>query len=311
MAEAVQASPSAASRTKSHSYLVFLLQVARPGLWSTTAMFYLMPLGHADFFHSGRFWLGLVFALFPLSFLLYGVNDIVDAETDALNPRKGTFMFGSRGASQQLAALKWQIAAVQIPFVVAFYFLVGPRILAWYAALLVAVGLYNAPGIAWKGRPPFDVLIQASYLLVFVLSSWLNTVSQLPWQTFLFGAMFAMHSHVFGEVMDIEPDHLSGRQTTATVIGRVRAKFLIAALLLVETVLVQFYFRDLVIASFLALGTLWFLFDAVLLWRNRAYTPKQMRLFLWGWNAAALLGMFWNWTYGTLTHVVSAPGLRP
>jgi len=272
-------------------------------------MFYLMPLGHADFFHSGRFWLGLVFVLFPLSFLLYGVNDIVDAETDALNPRKGTFMFGSRGAREQLAALKWQIAAVQTPFVAAFYFLVGPRILGWYAVLLVAVGLYNAPGIAWKGRPPFDVLIQASYLLVFVLSSWLNTVSQLPWQTFLFGAMFAMHSHVFGEVMDIEPDHLSGRRTTATVIGRVRAKFLIAALLLVETVLVQFYFRDLVIASFLALGALWFLFDATLLWRNRAYTPKQMRLFLWGWNAAALLGMFWNWTYGTLTHVVSAPGL--
>jgi 4-hydroxybenzoate polyprenyltransferase len=311
MAEAAQASPSAASRTKSHSHLVFLLQVARPGLWSTTAMFYLMPLGHADFFHSGRFWLGLVFVLFPLSFLLYGVNDIVDAETDALNPRKGTFMFGSRGAHEQLAALKWQIAAVQIPFVVAFYFLVGPRILGWYVVLLVAVGLYNASGIAWKGRPPFDVLIQASYLLVFVLSSWLNTVSQLPWQTFLFGAMFAMHSHVFGEVMDIEPDHLSGRRTTATVIGRVRAKFVIAGFLTIETVLVQVYFRDLVIASFLALGVLWFLFDATLLWRNRAYTPKQMRLFLWGWNAAALLGMFWNWTHGTLTHVVSAAGLLP
>jgi 4-hydroxybenzoate polyprenyltransferase len=311
MAEDAQTSPSAASRTKSHSYLVFLLQVARPGLWSTTAMFYLMPLGHADFFHSGRFWLGLIFALFPLSFLLYGVNDIVDAETDALNPRKGTFLFGSRGAREQLAALKWQIAAVQIPFVVAFYFLVGPRILAWYATLLVAVGLYNAPSIAWKGRPPFDVLIQASYLLVFVLSSWLNKVSQLPWQTFLFGAMFAMHSHIFGEVMDIEPDRLSGRRTTATAIGRVRAKFLIAAFLTLETVLVQAYFRDWVIASFLALGALWFLFDATLLWRNRAYTPKQMRLFLWGWNAAALLGMFWNWTHGTLTRVVSASGLLP
>jgi 4-hydroxybenzoate polyprenyltransferase len=311
MAEAAQTSPSAASRTKSHSYLVFLLQVSRPGLWSTTAMFYLMPLGHADVLHSAKLWLGLIFVLFPLSFLLYGVNDIVDADTDALNPRKGTFMFGARGAREQLASLKWQIVLVQIPFAVAFYFLVGPRILIWYAVLLVAVGLYNAPGIAWKGRPPFDVLIQASYLLVFVLSSWLNKVSQLPWQTFLFGALFAMHSHVFGEVMDIEPDRLSGRRTTATVIGRVRAKFLIASFLAIETVLVQIYFRDWIIASFLALGALWFLFDATLLWRNRAYTPKQMRLFLWGWNAAALLGMFWNWTHGTLTHVNSAAGFRP
>jgi 4-hydroxybenzoate polyprenyltransferase len=310
MAEAAQASPSAASRQQPHSYLVFLLQVLRPGLWSTTAVFYLMPLGQANIFHSGKLWLGLFFVLFPLGFLLYGVNDIVDAETDSLNPRKGTFMFGSRGAREQLAALKWQIAVVQIPFAIAFYFLVGLRILWWYALLLLAVGLYNAPGIAWKGRPPFDVLIQASYLLVFVLSSWLNNALQLAWQTLLFGALFAMHSHIFGEVMDIEPDRLSGRRTTAASIGRVRAKFLIAAFLCIETTLVRIYFRDWIITGFLAFGALWFLMDATLLWKNRAYRPEEMRLFLWGWNAAALLGMFWNWTHGTLTQVVSAAGLR-
>ena len=310
MAQAAQASPSATSRQRSHSYLVFLLQVSRPGLWSTTALFYLMPLGHADVFRSGKLWLGLFFVLFPLGFLLYGVNDIVDAETDSLNPRKGTFMFGSRGAREQLAALKWQIGVVQMPFVIAFYFFVGPRILWWYGLLLLAVGLYNAPGIAWKGRPPYDVLIQASYLLVFVLSSWLNNAPQLPWQTFLFGALFAMHSHIFGEVMDIEPDRLSGRRTTATSIGRVSAKFLIAAFLCVETALVRIYFRDWLVTGFLAFGALWFLIDATLLWKNRAYRPKEMRLFLWGWNAAALLGMLWNWTHGTLTHVVSATGLR-
>src|SRR6266852_1328236 len=274
MAEAAQASRSAASNQQFHSYLGFLLQVSRPGLWSTTALFYLMPLGHADILHSGKLWLGLFFVLFPLGLLLYGVNDIVDAEADLLNPRKGTFMFGSRGAREQLAALKWQIAVVQIPFVTAFNFFVGLRILWWYALLLLAVGLYNAPGIAWKGRPPFDVLIQASYLLVFVLSSWLNNAQQLPWQTFLFGAMFAMHSHIFGEVMDI-------------------------------------FFRDWIIAGFLAFGALWFLVDATLVWKNRAYSPREMRLFLWGWNAAALLGMFWNWTHGSLTHVVSGAGLCP
>jgi len=310
MAEAAQATPSVASRQQSHSYLVFLLQVSRPGLWSTTALFYLMPLGHADLLHSGKLWLGLFFVLFPLGLVLYGVNDIVDAETDALNPRKGTFLFGPRGAREQLAALRWQIAVVQIPFVVAFYFFIGPRILWWYGLLLVAVGLYNAPGIAWKGRPPFDVLIQASYLLVFVLSSWLNNAAQLPWQTFLFGAMFAMHSHIFGEVMDIEPDQLSGRRTTATSIGRMRAKFLIAAFLCIEASLIWSSFRDWIVTGFLAIGALWFLIDATLLWKNRAYRPREMRLFLWGWNAAALLGMLWNWTHGTLTHVVSAAGLR-
>ena len=292
------------------SGLSFLIQVSRPGLWSTTAMFYLMPLGHAGFLRSGRLWLGLFFVLFPLGMLLYGVNDIVDVEGDLLNPRKGTFLFGSRGARDQLAALRWQIALVQIPFLPTFYFLVGPRILWWYATLLLAVGLYNAPRFAWKGRPPFDVLIQASYLLVFVLSSWLNRSPQLPWQTFVFGALFAMHSHVFGEVMDIEPDRLSGRSTTATLIGRVPAKLFIAGLLTIETALIYFYFRDWIIVGFLAIGAFWFALDAAVLWKNRPYSPEEMRLFLWGWNIAALLGIFWNWSHGTLTRLNLFSGLQ-
>jgi 4-hydroxybenzoate polyprenyltransferase len=301
-----EASVAAGSLTK-HQGLVadgrFLIQVSRPGLWSTTALFYLLPLGRADFAHSGRLWLGLVFVLFPLGLLLYGVNDLADAEADQYNPRKGTYMFGSRGAREQLAALKWQIVVAQVPFLAAFYWIIGPRILWWYAILLLAVGLYNAPRFGWKGHPPFDVLIQASYLLVFVLSSWLNTVPQLPWQAFLFGALFAMHSHVFGEVMDIAPDRLSGRKTMATVIGRMPAKFLIAAFLGMETLLVRTYFRDCVVAGFLALGAVWFVLDATLLWRDRAYRPKEMRLFLWGWNIAAVLGILWNWTQSSLTHL--------
>jgi lycopene elongase/hydratase (flavuxanthin-forming) len=291
------------------SELVFLLQVSRPGLWSTTALFYLMPLGRADFLHSRVLWLGLFYVLFPLGFLLYGVNDIVDAEADRLNPRKGTFLFGSLGAAEQLAALRWKIATVQIPFLILFFLLVGPRILYWFAALLVAVGIYNAPRFGWKSHPPFDVLIQASYLLVFVLSSWLNGVVQLPWQTFLFGAMFAMHAHIFGEVMDLEPDRLSGRRTTATLLGAVRSKLLIAGFLCVEVVLVYVSFRDVVIAGFLGLGAAWFLVDALAVWKNRAYRATEMRLFMWGWNAAAVAGMVWNWSESTLTHARHAAGL--
>ncbi len=288
--------------------LVFLIQVSRPGLWSTTTLFYLMPLGHADVLHSKAFWLGLAYVLFPLGFLIYGVNDIVDAQADRYNPRKGTFLFGSLGASEQLATLRWQIALVQIPFLVAFFFLVGPRIFWWYAVLLLAVGLYNAPRFGWKSQPPFDVLIQASYLLVFVLSSWLNEAAQLPWQTFLFGAMFAMHSHIFGEAMDIEPDRISGRRTTATLIGAVPSKFLIAGFLCVESALVYGFFRDVVIAGFLGVGAAWFLMDALIVWKNRSYSPAEMRLFMWAWNAVAIVGMLWNWTKGSLTHLSRIAG---
>jgi lycopene elongase/hydratase (flavuxanthin-forming) len=301
----MEATATISGATERISSPAFLLQVSRPGLWTTTALFYLMPLGHTNFLNSAVFWFGLFFVLFPLGLLLYGVNDIVDAEADQINPRKGTFLFGSRGAAEQLAALQWEIGLAVVPFFVLFYFLVGPRILWWSALLLLAVGIYNAPRIGWKGRPPFDVLIQASYLLIFVLSSWLNHARQLPWQTFLFGALFAMHSHIFGEVMDIEPDSLSGRRTTATFIGRQPAKILIAGFLCVESALVFAFFGDFLVAGFLALGLLWFFLDAALLWKNSAYSPVTMRLFMWAWNATAVLGMIWNWSKGTFTHVIS------
>ena len=300
MSVAAEAPPAAVAERNALSASRFLIQVARPGLWTTTALFYLMPLGRALPARSFSFWAGLLYCLLPLGLLLYGVNDIADAEGDRCNPRKGSYMFGSRGESAQLAALRWQIAAAQIPFLAFFWLAGGPRIFGWLAALLFAVFVYNARPFALKGRPPFDVLIQGSYLLVFVLSSWLNRVPQLPWQTFLFGAMFAMHSHVFGEVMDIEPDRNSGRETLATRIGRVPAKFLISVFLFAESALVFISFHDLPITVFLLAGALWFILDASLLWRSRPYTTRQMRFFLWCWNAAAVLGIFWNLSQGSL-----------
>src|SRR5260370_18922370 len=86
------------------SDVVFLTQVARPGLWSTTALFYLVTLGHRDFVHSWTFWVGLFYILVPLGLLLYGVNHIVGAEPDRLTPRQGKFLFGSRGQLDQVAA---------------------------------------------------------------------------------------------------------------------------------------------------------------------------------------------------------------
>jgi 4-hydroxybenzoate polyprenyltransferase len=291
------------------SRISFLIQVSRPGLWSTTAMFYLMPLGHWSEFRSARFWTGLFYVLFPLGLILYGVNDIADAEADRYNPRKGTYLFGSLGTEEQLASLRLQISLVQLPFVILFYVLIGPKILWWQALLLAAVAVYNAPGFGWKGKPPFDLLIQASYLLVFVLSSWLNHEPQLPWQTFVFGALFAMHSHVFGEVMDIAPDRLAGRRTTATLLGTVKAKFLIAVILCAEIALLLTYFPAGIAAATLGAGVLWFVLDATMLWRNHPYTPAQMRLFMWAWNMASLAGIYWDWSTAALTQVRGAPGL--
>jgi len=201
------------------SSLSFVIKASRPGLWATAVWFYLLPLGQRHVFDTPGFWLGLIYVTFPLGLIIYGWNDIADADIDQFNPRKGTFLFGARGSQEQLRRLPLQIALGQAIFAAVFLLLTGPKILPWFAGLIAFTAVYNLPRYGLKQRPPFDILNQAGYLLVFVLSSWLNHAPQLRWPAMLFGALFAMHSHVFCEVMDIGPDRQSGRRTTATIIG--------------------------------------------------------------------------------------------
>ncbi len=193
-----------------------------------------------------------------------------------------------------------RIALVQAPFVVACSVLAGAKILLCFAGMIAAAGLYNWPRYGFKARPPLEILNQAGYLFVFLLSSWMNDVPLLPWATLLFGALFAMHSHMFGEVMDLEPDRAAGRCTTATVIGRVPAKLLMAALMLLEAGLVVRFLGAQGLAGFLLLSAAWFIVDATMLWRSRPYSNREMRFFLLAWNAIALISMPWMWSQASL-----------
>ncbi len=279
---------------------VFLLQASRPGLWLTAMAFYMLPLAQRNVFHSVGFWLGALYVSFPMGLLLYGWNDIVDYDADRHNPRKGTFLFGARGTLEQLRGLPLRIALVQVPFVVACSFLAGPKMLVCFGGMIAAAALYNWPRFGFKARPPLEILNQAGFLFVFLLSSWMNDVPLLPWAAMVFGALFAMHSHVFGEVMDLEPDRAAGRRTTAGVIGRVPAKLLMALLMLFEAGLVVRFFGAKGLAGFLLVSAAWFTLDATALWRSRPYSNREMRFFMLAWNAIALASMPWMWSQASL-----------
>jgi len=99
----------AAPATARSSALSFIIKASRPGLWATAVWFYLLPLGRRHVFDSVGFWLGLIYVTLPLGLIIYGWNDIADAEIDKFNPRKGTFLFGARGSQEQLRRLPLQL----------------------------------------------------------------------------------------------------------------------------------------------------------------------------------------------------------
>jgi 4-hydroxybenzoate polyprenyltransferase len=116
----------------------------------------------------------------PLGLIIYGWNDIADADIDSFNPRKGTFLFGARGSHEQLRRLPLQIAAVQVGFALIFFYLDGARILVWFLGLMLFTAIYNLPRYGLKSQPPLDIPGSKSSSELRGLLSTKGTVQQNP-----------------------------------------------------------------------------------------------------------------------------------
>jgi 4-hydroxybenzoate polyprenyltransferase len=283
--------------------VLFWLKVSRPGLWFQTLWLYTLPTSHLPVFHSSIFWIGLAYVTFPLNFLVYGWNDIVDFENDRHNPRKDSYLFGARGSREELDRLPAALALSQLPFFLVFVWLGGWLVAALLAGMVMANLLYNLPRSGWRGRPPLELINQAGYLLLLPLSVMLNHTPAVSWATVGYLILFCTHSHLMGEVMDVIPDARADRRTTARMLGIKPTKGLILAMVIIEGLLLGWWFRDWVLGGFLLLGSIWLVLDLFVLYRDRPYTPWEFKVFGLGINASGFASMIWVWETGTLMRV--------
>ena len=283
---------------------LFWLKASRPGLWFATGWLYLLPTSQStELLSTWTFWFGLFYTSFPLSLMVYGWNDAVDYETDALNPRKDSFWFGARGTKAQLKAIWKPIMATQfltLPFLV---WAGGWPVLIVFAGFLLINTLYNLPGRGLRGSPPFELLSQIGYLLVVPLSIYVNQLEQLPWQTYAYLFLFAIQSHLIGEVMDIEPDRKVGRKTTATELGMVKTKFIIIGSVTTEVLLLFTVFKEWLFGGMLAFGIVWLLVDVLIIYKNKTYTKSQMELLAKASNVIAIASIIYVWLSGCLLQI--------
>ena len=280
--------------------LFFWLKISRPGLWFATVWLYILPTSQMDILHSFPFWLGLFYVCFPLNFMVYGWNDMVDREIDALNPRKDSFLFGARGSLEQLQGLWKPIAIVQLLSYPLLIWYGGWQILFLLLGLLIINALYNWPQKGLRTRPPWELLCQFGYILVVPFSMLLNDSPALPWPTFLYLLLFAIQSHLMGEVMDITPDRESGRKTTATEMGMKFTKLLIMGIVATEVGLLFFVFEEYVFGGMLALGLVWLVLDLLFIFKTKSYSVGQMKLFGLASNLLAIMSMAYVWYSGCL-----------
>jgi len=253
-----------------------------------------VPFGNQDqFWTSWLFWLGLLFVSFPLNYLVYGLNDYNDEAADAVNDRKGNYLFGAKAPRKHLDGLLKKITFVVLPFVVVFSYLSGIRMFLLLVFMVVINVLYNFKPFRIKERPPFEILIQIGYVTTAFFATELNNLEMLPWQTLVYLSLFAFQAHIAGEIMDIEPDLESGKRTTATLLKRRNSKLLMLVLLLLESFLVWYWFNDFVLALFLFVFSIWLVLDVFIFFKDRPYSLWQMKVFGYAINLSAVVSMAW------------------
>lgn len=172
-------------------------------------------------------------------------------------------------------------------------------LLLLFAMIIINV-IYNFKPFRIKERPPFEIFIQIGYVLTALFSVLLNDLTMIPWQTILYLTLFAFQAHIAGEIMDIEPDIIANKRTTATLIGRKKTKFLMLFILLLEVYILSCWFKDYVLASFLAIFSIWLILDVFIFFKEKPYTIEQMKFFGFAMNLCALFSMLWALYSGKL-----------
>lgn len=161
---------------------------------------------------------------FPANLFLYGVNDLFDEETDALNEKKTSYetrlsptargrLIRGLHASLVLGVL---LATLQTLFVSSSVAIVG------VAGLLLLGWQYSAPPLRAKARPFIDSASNVLYAFPALIGAGVMgaTWSDLAWMPLVAGGLWCMSMHAFSAVPDIHADTQAGLSTIATTLGK-------------------------------------------------------------------------------------------
>jgi 4-hydroxybenzoate polyprenyltransferase len=202
--------------------LTSLFWSSRPVSWVNTAF----PFFAAYLFVAEQIDLTLVigslFFLIPYNFLMYGINDVFDYESDLRNPRKG----GIEGALLDPKYHKttiWSSIGFAAVFVVYLLFVGSDAADFWLLVTLAAVLAYSVPKLRFKERPFLDSFTSAVHFVgPMVYGLVLAGSSLIDAQVIAVIAAFmgwGMASHAFGAVQDVRADREAGIKSVATQIG--------------------------------------------------------------------------------------------
>lgn len=277
---------------------VTILKISRPGWWLVHVWLYLAPTGqNYAVLQTLPFWLGLLYAVFPLNLLVYGMNDYTDVDIDADNGRKGNFMYGAKCTQEQLRGLPRVIAGMNICGIAVLAAFTGKwaQLSLWLVICVAVNASYNMEPLRLSSKGPFELpCVVGGFSGVTVLSVVVNNVQ---WPSVCYWSHMSclvLRTQVWTELLDFEPDSAVNRRTTSTLIGRRASQALVVILLMAEAAICFHCFDDWLLRLFSVSGILVF----ILLEGVRGTNDKEKKKAMKSQTALGFSLMLWIWHRG-------------
>lgn len=200
----------------------YFIKLSRPRFWlyvlgpywvAAVAAFGGDPIA---MYSSSLFWTWFIYFLFPANFLIYGINDFADQDTDAVNEKKNEYE--TKFSFKNFSSFAFWLLLFSIPFLFAInsWLEFAVLVVFWFLSVF-----YSAEPIRAKAKPLVDSAFNFLYVIpgVFSFITHGGNFNEINWSLFIAGGLWCMAMHTFSAIPDIRADKEVGLKTTAVWLG--------------------------------------------------------------------------------------------
>jgi len=227
------------------------LIISRPAAWTWTTGMFLVGMGNFSNFTIISV-IEFLFMLFPINFLIYGLNDIYDKKSDRSNPYKDGIQ-GTKVKEKEVKQIKTISIIISISFFLVSLFSKNIWNILASGLLILGAYVYSAPPIRLKSKPIIDSIFGGIGYFVPALIAFTtyNTIDKVPW-IYLILALPLIGGHLIFALRDINYDKKAKIKTTGVILGKRKTMIIVAILDLITF----FFMKDLFLKALLLISAL-------------------------------------------------------
>lgn len=165
-------------------------------------------------------WLFVLALTWPFGMIIYGINDIYDADIDAADKKRSRLEGGKHKDSEQ-KYIWWGVGVAVVALITVSVIAHGTYGLIFALLAVLASVTYSVPPLRLKSRAGLDVLFSGVAYVVFVYGAgyWLmQPYAPLPDAVYVL-AIFAACLHALGAMRDYTVDKAASATTIAVQFG--------------------------------------------------------------------------------------------